>query len=56
MFGNDNSLGITHLCLQDIFDQIEPQMDLSDFLVKMTCVELYNESLFDLLSDTLNAV
>lgn len=56
MFGSDAQPGIAHLCLQDIFAEIEPQMHLSDFLVKMSCVELYNENLYDLTSDALTPV
>jgi hypothetical protein len=50
MFGSDMQYGMAHLCIRDIFNEIEPQIEVNDFLVKITCVELYNESLFDLLS------
>lgn len=56
MFGSDQQPGVVSLSIRDLFKELEPKMDLSDMLVKLTCVELYNENLYDLLSDQLTPV
>lgn len=46
----DEDIGVIPRAMQDIFERIEKMSDQTDFLVKCSFMELYQEQLYDLLS------
>lgn len=50
MMGDENNPGIIPLTVQEIFNEIE-KIDDREFLVRIGYIEIYNEKIFDLLTD-----
>lgn len=50
MIGHDESPGITYLTMKELFEQMEHFKTESDFELGMTYIEVYNETVMDLLN------
>ncbi len=51
MLGTNEKPGIIHMTLREFFHKIEERMQLRDYVVKLSFIEVYNEVIRDLLID-----
>jgi kinesin family protein 18/19 len=52
MLGNEENPGIMLLTLQELFNKISSNSMIRDYNVKLLYIEIYNENIRDLLSNT----
>jgi kinesin family protein 18/19 len=52
MLGNEENPGIMLLTLQELFNKISSNSMVRDYNVKLLYIEIYNENIRDLLSNT----
>jgi centromeric protein E len=48
--GSEDEPGIVPLCIRDIFDYVDSHNNLR-YTIKLSCYEIYNEMIIDLLGD-----
>lgn len=51
MSGSDKQKGVIEMAVDDIFSLIEEVYTDSIFILRVSCMELYNETVYDLLAD-----
>lgn len=49
MVGDNQNAGIMNLLMEELFNKIEEKMNIKDYVVKMSYIQVYNQTIRDLI-------